>query len=530
MKKYNYCLASLLALGMALSSCEDRLDIEKHGNMGSIETFYKTELDAEQAIAATYNFWQQGYGSFMRMLDDLSDDVWTGGCDRGDQPYLEQLNEYVYDTNNKFVEDSYTYLYQVIYYANLVIAHVPGDTPAMKRCIAEALFLRSWANFYLGALWGTPPLVDHPLDVSEYQMPNSEPGALWAQAVTDLKLAIPDLPSKANKDDKETSHRITKEAAKTWLGKVYLWQGNAKDAADQFEEGITSGKYDLYRGDFGDIPHAICNNDAEQVLESQLWNDPNLLWSAGWAMSNMSYNCFIGYRTGKMTLSAEASSWVAPGTYGFYNPRKSLYEAFVAEEGVDGYRLNQSIITSKQMAEKGITLNEGESLPGQEGFYWWKFRQILDDLMYSNAGFQVTQFTTQRHTRYAEVLLLAAEAQLAIGNEEKARGYVNAIRNRAHLQDKTHITLDDIKLEKRLELCCESVRYMDLIRWGDAQTVLAEQGKNVYWIKSLGGGDISVDLQVKNNTNAGFKEKHKLLPIPLKEMEVNPNAVQNPGW
>ena len=135
--------------------------------------------------------------------------------------------------------------------------------------------------------------------------------------------------------------------------------------------------------------------------------------------------------------------------------------------------------------------------------------------------------------RYAEVLLLAAEANLGT-NQAKADEYLNQVRRRARLSDKSGITLDDVKLEKRLELCFEGARYLDLLRWGDAYDVLKSQGKDNYYLKVSKSGDgYTYERAIQDtNNNAGFKKgKNELLPIPMGEIEVNgENVNQNPGW
>ncbi len=76
-----------------------------------------------------------------------------------------------------------------------------------------------------------------------------------------------------------------------------------------------------------------------------------------------------GWRTDKLNYSGEAAAVIAQGTYGFMNPRRSLYDAFVATEGTDGYRLKSIMRTSEQMEEFGITLQTGASWVGHEGLY-----------------------------------------------------------------------------------------------------------------------------------------------------------------
>lgn len=126
--------------------------------------------------------------------------------------------------------------------------------------------------------------------------------------------------------------------------------------------------------------------------------------------------------------------------------------------------------------------------------------------------------------RYAEVLLLAAEANLEAGNTDVALKDINEIRLRAKETPLTSVTLNDIKTEKRLELCLESTRFQDLVRWGDAKNALASQGKEIPNYSSKG---VSWDF---TNSTFGFQDKHMLLPIPLKERELNPNIQQNTGW
>lgn len=144
--------------------------------------------------------------------------------------------------------------------------------------------------------------------------------------------------------------------------------------------------------------------------------------------------------------------------------------------------------------------------------------------MYDFSGFQVMQYINLRVMRYAEVLLLAAEAHVMGGSQESALAYINEVRDRARLAPLSAVTLDDVKKEKRLELCMEGVRFQDLVRWGDAEALMGEQGKEIPAFTVAGATNLF------ENTLYGFKAKHNLLPIPLKEMQLNSNMVQNEGW
>ena len=207
------------------------------------------------------------------------------------------------------------------------------------------------------------------------------------------------------------------------------------------------------------------------------------------------------------------------------NPTKELYDAFVAREGADSYRLKSTLRTYDELnSAYGLTVNSGERLVGHEGIFNWKNRALKEDCIMDASYFQALQYTNLRVMRYAEVLLLAAEANVLSGGSHAVE-YVNAIRSRARLQPVSGVTLEDIKAEKRFELCFECVRYMDLVRWGDAEKCLGNKGKTIPAFSTTGTKENAFE-----NSTYGFKAKHNLLPIPRKELELNKNMSQNTGW
>jgi hypothetical protein len=257
------------------------------------------------------------------------------------------------------------------------------------------------------------------------------------------------------------------------------------------------------------------------MLEVQRRNDPEQAWN--WDILTMTY-LMTGWRSDKLTVSGEASGYIATGTYGFMNPRKSLYDAFVDREGADGYRLNSTLRSYEQLSKIGVSLQPGANMVGHEGYFMWKTRTLKEDCIYDASYFQALQYINLRVMRYAEVLLLAAEAHVQGGDKNKALSYINRIRSRARLTNLSAVTLDDVKKEKQLELCMECVRFQDLTRWNDAEAAMGQQGKEIPAFSSEG-----VKFLFKNSTY-GFKAKHKLLPIPRKELELNPNMKQNENW
>ena len=133
-----------------------------------------------------------------------------------------------------------------------------------------------------------------------------------------------------------------------------------------------------------------------------------------------------------------------------------------------------------------------------------------------------------RWMRLAEVYLLAAEANVQ-SNNAKATEYLNVVRARAKEAPLYSCTLADIQIEKRCELCGEGVRYQDIQRWGIAKDLLAKQGERIPTTTKDG---IVWDTKANNDPSKYCYKagKHELLPIPFKEVKMNSNIQQNPGW
>lgn len=304
---------------------------------------------------------------------------------------------------------------------------------------------------------------------------------------------------------------------------MLLWEGKNSDAAGALEKVITSGLYDLYDGDYGDIHKIVAEFSKESLLENNQVDDPNTAWSF------MSYvHVWRGWRNDQLSWTKLNPNYgnVTSG-YGFDNPRKALYDAFKAHNqagGGDDYRLDRTIKTLDFLRNE-MGLNVTSIIHGNEGYFNWKLRAQQDEIIIAMGGWNVLVSTNWRFMRYAEVLLLAAEANLDT-DPGKSLAYINRVRTRAHLTPLGSVSLEDIKKEKRFELCFEGTRFMDLVRWGDAATALANQGKEVYGLNTDGS-----TLVEYTSTKSGFVAgKHERLPIPATEILLNSAIRQNPGW
>lgn len=509
------------AMTFGLTNCTDELEIDQHGVL-NYDTYYQTDEDAQAATTAIYLQMRSLAYNYLLAKNCLTDDFWAAGGGRNDNAGFEQLNEFTFTANQDLLESMFTSYYQIIYKANVVLAHVEGDSETMNRCRAEAKVFRAFAYFELTTMWGNPPIVDHELNSSEYNRPNGTTEELWSFIETDLTEAIESkaLKSKTDVNDKDT-WQVTKEYAQALLGKAYLWQSKNAEAAAMFDNVIGSGLYDLYEGEFENVIQYCAKNNSESLFETIRVDDSENIWD------NVDMTgAMIRWRLENMDMTSEFKAVFGTSqNYGFMAPTKDLYDAFVAEEGTDGYRLNQTMKTYDQMKDLGMSIKTGLTVIN-EGYFMWKWRVGVDACPSTGYGFCYTN--NFRWMRLSEVYLLAAEAHLAAGNQSKCDEYMNIVRTRAQVATKSGYTLTDIQNEKRLELCGESVRYQDLLRWGLAYDKLKNNGEKNPQLASNG----EVTYNVYNSAGKyGFqKGKHELLPYPQTEIELNSSIVQNPGW
>lgn len=515
---------SLAGLTMA-SSCSGLLDIPQKG-VRPMEDFYKTDEDCEEAVTAMYASMKSltaNQYSPIFVTNLLSDDCYSGASARLASDDKESLNEYRYDAANPVVEDIYEGLYALIYQSNLIINNFSGGTSdVQKRAVAEAKVFRAYSYFHLVTLFGNIPLITEAVR-DDYKASPSKPEDIWLQVETDLLEAIDSgvLPVKDGIDDRITGIRVTEDFARSMLGKTYVFLKRWSDAAYQLDLVASSGRYG-FLSSYEDYAKAENNNNREVIFSNNKNMDPNNEGTFMLVLYNWNNQYFSG-----MGLGNELSSL----GFGFFSPSKSLVDAFIEMEGEGdnrGKRFRETLKSYEDMQAMGITLNAGMAVYAHCGYGYWKVRLRKDDLL---SG---PMFTWQNDVvmRYAEVVLLAAEAHIML-NDGQGDGYINMIRDKAGLPRLSGATMEDLKNEKRLELCLEGCRYQDLVRWGDAADVLGGQWERIPNFAGLdeNGQYILQYPDINVNKTYGFKEgKHNLLPIPEREMNVNPNMTQNPGW
>lgn len=543
MKKIIYSLVAAGVLAIPFTSCTDQLDIPQKG-VYEAATYYDTDEGCASGLALCMSYINNMAFETICSINCLSDDVWPGGANAGDQPGLHQFSGFYISTENDKVYNIYAFSYRLIYFANLLIEAVdnnPEATDFMKQCQAEAYFLRGWAEFYLGVLWGNPPVVTHVLQPDEYDsVTNSEYGDMLAQAAADFQKAIDSgsLPQKAGLGDKSNLAHCTLAAAQGFLAKTMLFQASyANDtqkyaeAAAMYDNIINSGKYQLWDGPYENIIKAESNWSDEGIFEINAPQDqtdataPQLMSYvyiyAGWREDNFDFS----------QLNTEIFGDFNTTGYGFFNPQQALVDALIQSDGADGYRTT-SVVKGQDYVENvmGIAKKPDSPAHGHGLYCGWKNRYLWSDVSMNWGGWSPFPATNFRFMRYAEVLLGAAEAYYQSGNTAKALEYVNQVRERAQATPYTSIDLDKIKLERQVELCMEGQRFMDLVRWGDAEKVLGKQGQNIEQLDINANGEWILIPDAASNPSYGFKPFNKYLPYPKQEIDQNPNITQHEGY
>lgn len=493
------CLSALI-LG---SGCKKFLDQEVPGAFPE-QDFYKTDADASQAVFGVYDMMQAHYNnnwaSLYMIKTLLSDESNAGGSDAGDQPGYQTLDNFNFDATNDKVRDAWRMCYFTIYRANKVINRVDAGSPLRTRLIAEAKVLRAYNYFELVSLWGDVPLVLNDVPPAQYTSTGRKPKAdIYAQIEKDLQDAIAVLPQKSaySATDK---FRVSKGTAQALLGKAYLYQGRWSDAATQLEAVITSGQYSL-SSSIGTTFSRNHEFGQESVFEISYTNQRSYDWGNfpwGSAPESNIHIQLMGPRADYYT-KAPADSLI--GGWGFNLPKQKLWDAYVAAGDVT--RRVQTIMSATELVAAGGNWSN-PSAYDYEGFFQRKYGAFQ-----SQTGAPIGELnygTNWRHIRYADVLLMAAEAYHKAGNDTKARGYVNDVRSRSGLapvSSSGSALFNDIVRERQLELAFEGFRFTDLVRWGTANAELGTLG----FVAS----------------------KHGLLPIPDYDVKTG-GLTQNPGY
>jgi G:T/U-mismatch repair DNA glycosylase len=517
MKKI-YILITILAF-TAVSCKKSFIDLAPNDSV-SPGTFYKTESDFRQAIAAAY-----------APLQDLSvNDYFTSEM-RSDnthyQPYpsnrgtayvqRENISDWVDDPTNAYTNAVYFHCYNGISRSNIVIgrlAPVNLDASIKNDIDGQAKFLRAWNYFKLVRLFGAVPLyLKEVTSAEEAFLPRSTVDQVYAQIIADANDAIKELAPPAKFPQ---PGQATKGAATMLLADVYMTQKKYAEAETLLNT-LPAMNYGL-NADYADAFSTTNKNSKESIFEIQFLQGTD----KGTQPSNFIYQ-FLPRTKNTGIITTFGTTVVATdnsGTGGWNTPTQDLIDAY--EPG--DKRLDASIGIAEGTYNTSdlfvITANKSivnyTPADGKVGVPYIK------KYLHSHAIANNTNDNWPIY-RYSGALLLLAEAQNEQGKSGPALTNLNTVRTRAGLPASTET--DQAKLravilhERRVELAFENQRWHDLVRTGTVIPVMTAYGtkaKTIY--KFLPGNAF------------GINNNRLLFPIPQSERELNPQLTQNPGY
>jgi hypothetical protein len=497
-----FLLTSFLSLG-----CSKFLDLEPPYTQDA-ENFFQNESDYLRALTGAYDLLQGVYVSFW-IGEIASDNTIAGGESVTDTEGLHQIDNMTHGAVNNELRSLMRYNYCGIARCNFLLEPKDNeiDFPSKSVIFAEAKFLRAFYYFELVKVFGDIPLIiDERLGGQEVLETVRTPSAeVYAQIEKDLNEAVSVLSYKSESSHSGIQGRVDKGAALSLLGKVYLYQQKWNLSSQTLDVVINSGNYTL-GSDYSTLFQEANENNSETVFDVE--------FSSG---QGGDYGCLICLE-GNVTVGFQGIRSYDGPVYGdgnSYNlPTQDLYDFF---EYQDSRREATCLNIDEFIANNspGTTYTQGGG--GHTGFYNNKY--IKSALEMGNLGDNdLTSGVNYRVIRYADVLLMAAEASNENGDTSNAIQYLNEVRNRVNLfqyeidvtqppwnnfSDSQNSIRDIIHRERRSELSCEGHRFFDLVRTGKAAS--------------------EIDGFVVG--------KHELFPIPQDEIDLaGGNWSQNPGY
>jgi hypothetical protein len=487
-----------------------------------------------------------------------ADDAYKG-TDANDQPQMTEVEQYKSQPTNRYFYNKWIVLYEGIARSNDVIRL--GNDPKIeglsaddkKNIIGQARFLRGHFHFDAKRMWKNIPFITD--TTTKY----GNTADVWPLIEADFKFAYDNLP--ATQSEKA---RVNKWAAAAYLAKVYMFQ-------NKFTEAKTL--YDLI------IANGTTSSGTKYGLQDAYWKN----FDAQYDNNEETVFAISSAASGTVDQTGEASLGLAfPyggdfGCCGFFQPSQNLVNAF--KTGEDGLPLpttfNNSDLKSDQGLKDADPYTNDNTTPldprldwsvGRRGVPFWDwgahpgYSWVRDQNyagpfspkkhIYSKKDMNTLTSSGWRNVtakdiyiiRYADVLLMSAEAEIEVGNMETARTRINLVRNRAkspaswvvgapanYVINPYPVAFADkaaartaVRFERRLELAHEGHRFFDLVRWGIAAETL-----NLYLEKEK--------LKRTYKQTASFtKNKNEYFPLPSTIIEVaaknGSTLVQNPGY
>ena len=564
MKKMIYILLSVAAL-LSFSSCnDDFLDRMPKDEMTD-DNFWQTEEHLVQ-VANTFTAALQGK-YWLNITEIMADSapwaVTTAFRTIGAGNFTTETSQI-----NSLWVTAYTGIGRVNYFLNNYNRAETVKEEIRERYAAEAYFYRAYNYWVLTSYFGDVPYITDELSVESPDVYRGrDPRKTVIENVTkDLEDHYKNLPEYIPAASSEFG-RVSQCAALALLSRIYLYNGMYEEAAGAAERAMNNSYHELYSTGNPDVDYVNLFNYTGRASRNAA-NKETLLAFV--------YNYDLG-EAARQSHNLSRECWV-PGDYARFVPTNSMIEAYLTKDGqiwdpstVDTYedvfkdrdpRMVQSILAPGTPWEGG---KSGDLLSTDDKIYTYPLLTNNKTAAMTYSGYYMRKYvepSTVKYVghddndlvmlRYAEVLLNYAEAKEMLGQLTQADldKSINLLRDRVGM---VHMKLSqlpagsdirtEIQRERRIELFFEGHRYFDIIRWKQGH-ILGEDllGVNKRWLdQSRLAVDLDKDLtwQTKDGqqyllieTGRTFNpDKHYLLPIPFKQMQLNPNlAPQNPGW
>ncbi len=511
-------IITLLIVTMLFSACDDKLEILDPNNQ-TTDSYWKSESDVIAGVNSIYTSFITD-GTYMRMYPALTDG--RGDDFKGDSPWGDLVNvaNFTILPTSGPVRWIWEAHYQAVFRANQVFDNIDNiefeDSNLKNRLLGQAHFLRGLAFFNLANTYDIIPIPLHAATSTEDRYATASRDSIWDQIYADFAEAEKLLPidyASVSGADAGQIGRATKGAAIGMLGKAYMYRGEWSKAITQFEKivGVADYGYGLM-DDYRDNFKPFNENNKESLFEIQ-FADPNQVGGTignygGTPTSEWKQVCSIGH-----TYAMEGRG------YSDFLPTHWIFEEFKKELTVDG-NYDPRLFHTVAFYEQGVS----ETAYGEK---WWNPEDRIYPTKYTHNG--IAGYVNEnngvensginyRILRYADVLLLYAEALNEVGSTSLAYTYIQQVRDRANLPDLStampnmnqDAMRDQISHERALELAIESQRIHDLIRWG--------------WFYNP---DKLAELQAHDGDFLTYREGHEYLPIPQEEIDANPNIKKN---
>ena len=446
----------LICVFLLTSSCsQDFIDLIPTSSV-TVDIIYKTDKDFFDALTATYTPIRDQYREFYVFGDIRADDSWVEIAKNNSQSYSDR---FTLNSGDGLMNNTWQRYYQAIFRANNLLSKIESAdaaaVPNKNRYIGEARFLRALCYFDLVRIFGDVPAITTPVNIQEsYSIPRTPVANIYNDIIIpDFLAAEGSLLASYSGSD---VGRPTIGAAKSLLGRVYLTIKDYSKTESKLNEVVSMG-YQLV-DNFNDLYNYSSKRHSEYIFNIEYEQGVN----GGSPFTNAFMPNFTAM-TNFFGISGYGDEWNCPTRelYDLYDENDERKDISVGVYG--GYYNSESVFmpipsnTNQTYTKKYITQN-----PARND---------------SRADWKVI--------RYADVILMLAEAMNENGKTTDAIPYLNQIRERAGVNTYAPTmsqseTRDAIEKERRLELCFEGVRWFDLVRTGKAFDVMKDKGMTTY--------------------------------------------------